>query len=1617
MAQPFVDATSGPLGDTGNTNGVAWGDYDNDGDLDLYLANNGANKLLRNDGGGAFSNQTSGPLGDTGVGYGAIWGDYDNDGDLDLFVSNWDAGSNKLFRNDGGGVFSDQTSASLGGSTGWGRAVAWGDYDNDGDIDLYLIVHGGANKLLRNDGGIFSDQTSGPLGDTGSGNGVAWGDYDNDGDLDLYVAKGDDANKLFRNDGGGAFTDQTSGPLGDTGIGIAVAWGDYDNDGDLDLYLTNNGGNKLFRNDGGGTFSNQTGGPLGDTDYGNAVAWGDYDNDGDLDLYLVNYHTWESNRLLRNDGGGAFSDQTSGPLADMDYGSAVAWGDYDNDGDIDLYLGNTNSSANKLFRNDQSNGNHWLHVNLEGTTSNAAGIGARVRVVTGGLTQIREISGGSSATSQNSLTAEFGLGTATTVDTVEVRWPSGIVQHIVNVSVDRDILAREGIPACSVWPDSLHFGNVRVGSSKDTLMSITNTGGGTLNLNVTENCPHYSIVGGGGPFYLHEGGIGLVYIRFEPTATGTHNCDIQTGSPLCDVLSCTGVGVPECLVEPTSIDFGAVATGSARDTTFTISYYGETSLAGTVSESCAHYSIISGASYNLNPGESHVVTVRFEPTVVGTHPCTIETGDALCTDVSASGAGCPATSRLYVDTDATGLGDGSSWANAYTELRDALAAAGPPCATVIEIWVAEGTYMPTDVTTRNATFRLQSGLALYGGFEGTETLRSQRDWVTNVTVLSGDIGVPADSTDNSYHVVTGSGTDPTAVLDGFTVTKGMSSVYGGGMLTISGSPTVTNVTFSRNYAAEGGGMYCDESNSELTSVVFLDNSSEDGGGGLQTENGNLVLKDVTFSGNTAGWGGGMSSRFGGNHSLTDVVFLGNTSGDGGGLNNMVNDFVLVNVTFSGNVSTGQGGGMYNQNAGGVVELTNVVFWGNSADYGGGMHNDGCDPVLVNVTFSGNTASNSGGGMCTGIYTYPTLINTIYWDNSAVTAGDEIYVADTSTPTISYSLIRGCGGSGGGWDPSLGTDGGGNIDADPLFVNAAGGDLHLSWGSPAIDAGDNSAPGLPGTDIDGNPRIVGATVDMGAYEFQTGCPAGPVYYVDKDATGSGYGTSWANAFTELRDAFAAQGVCSTTTEIWVAAGTYTPTADTTRSATFQLLDSVAVYGGFAGDETTLDERDWVTNVTILSGDIGVAADSSDNSYHVVTASGTDRTAVLDGFTVTGGNADGAGDDERGGGIYNQSGSPTIRNVRVVDNAAEYAAGGMYNNHGSPRLTDVVFEGNDGKHGGGLVIQWAEGDDAELTDVEFIGNSSTNGGGMLCNGASPTLVNVTFVENYASGAGGGMRCSNDASPTVINGLFYGNSTGTGGWGGGFLNSQEGTPVLINVTFSGNVSGEGGGIWADTGSPVLANAILWGDSAVTSGDEIFNSGGASTDIAYSLVEGCGSSGGGWDPTMGTDGGNNIDVDPLFVDAAGGNLRLTASSPALDTGNNAVVPYNLYDLDGNPRIYNGTVDRGAYEHTTLTAIEDPRPEVPTAYALYQNVPNPFNPSTVIRYDVPPGGGHVTVRIYDVAGRLVRTLVDANETAGEKWITWDGRTSWGERSATGVYFYRMTAPGFEMTKKMVLIQ
>ncbi|HSN75189.1 MAG TPA: FG-GAP-like repeat-containing protein [Anaerolineae bacterium] len=450
--------------------GQAWADYDGDGWLDLYVTDSvGPNTLYRNNGDGAFSvsplnDQVALPDHYSG---GASWADYDNDGWPDLLVLGREA--DLLFHNDGGQGFSDVTAEAGVGDTYASKTASWADYDNDGWLDLYVAnwgcvprcartpgSTGEPDQLYRNNGdGAFSNVSALLGGKNGGGGFVArWLDYDNDGDLDIYLVNDEfilpPGNKLFRNDGPGCggwcFSEVAEQAGADTKVmGMGVAADDWDQDGDLDIYFTNAGKAVLLQNQGDGAFVNgaaEAGVELNP----HTVAWGavslDYDNDGARDLYVALMRRDQPgafNPLFRNDGTGVFTDIGHASGAD-DPGPSVgvASADYDNDGWVDLVVGNYDRGY-RLFRNTglASDANRWLALRLVGSGRvNRDAIGARAIVTTSdGRVQMQDVHNGSSVGSGSTLTLHFGLGEAE-IESVEILWPDGASQTVTDLAAN-----------------------------------------------------------------------------------------------------------------------------------------------------------------------------------------------------------------------------------------------------------------------------------------------------------------------------------------------------------------------------------------------------------------------------------------------------------------------------------------------------------------------------------------------------------------------------------------------------------------------------------------------------------------------------------------------------------------------------------------------------------------------------------------------------------------------------------------------------------------------------------------------------------------------------------------------------------------------------------------------------------------------------------------------------------------------------------------------------------------------------------------------------------------------------------------------------------------------------
>lgn len=455
-AQPlFFDGSAGAgIGHPGRNFGVAFGDYDGDGADDIYISrHNAPNLLYRAIGNGQFAEvATQVGIAHAGTTNVSAWGDFDNDGHLDLYLGNRDE-PNILYHNNGDGTFTD-ISASAGVNSGHRtRAVLWGDVDRDGLIDLYVANLAAPNYLYRNNGdGTFTDITAAANAqDFGIAMGSLFFDYDNDGDLDLYLTH--DANQpniLYRNDGTGHFEDvSVASGANIAAQGMGVDFADINHDGFFDLYITNLYENVLLLSNGDGTFT-ETGGPAGVDDLG--MGWGtvflDYDNDGYSDIYVSNdtYFAPFDNLLYRNLGNATFEIVSEGtPLSSPMAGYGVATGDVNSDGKPDLLLVNAGSQdGNQLFLNSTENGHHFIKVRLRGTESNAAAIGARVTLEANGQVQMDEVCAGMGYASQNSFTLHFGLGEAPVIDRLSIRWPNGAVEIYEGLAVDQHYLITEG---------------------------------------------------------------------------------------------------------------------------------------------------------------------------------------------------------------------------------------------------------------------------------------------------------------------------------------------------------------------------------------------------------------------------------------------------------------------------------------------------------------------------------------------------------------------------------------------------------------------------------------------------------------------------------------------------------------------------------------------------------------------------------------------------------------------------------------------------------------------------------------------------------------------------------------------------------------------------------------------------------------------------------------------------------------------------------------------------------------------------------------------------------------------------------------------------------------------
>ncbi|MCP4710010.1 MAG: hypothetical protein GY869_15410 [Planctomycetes bacterium] len=899
----------------------------------------------------------------------------------------------------------------------------------------------------------------------------------------------------------------------------------------------------------------------------------------------------------------------------------------------------------------------------------------------------------------------------------------------------------------------------------------------------------------------------------------------------------------------------------------------------------------------------------------------------------------------YVDQSATGAGTGLTWEDAFTTLDAALNVATKGDI----IYMAEGDYVPqTETATgdpRSCTFNLVDGVSIFGGFPAGGGGWHLHDPDIHETILTGDRD---DFTDNCYHVVTANGVGFDTILSSVTIDSGhangagVEDQKGGGMYVTNSSVQIRNCRFSRNKARlEGGGLYSDNSNPWLIDCEFQVNSTTFGmskGGGMSNRNGSSpVIEKCLFNHNSSVFSGGGMYNSESETTITGCTFEYNYARFGGGIHSYNSaDPNIINCAFIQNTSNVKGGGIYCEL--GSMALVNCIFSGNESYEGGGLKVVESMLNVTNSVFYYNQATEPGGGLsgdCDTISMFD-IANSVFWGNTSSNGGiEEGQIRINDFGGGMYQVIHCCIQDDPG-DATIPFDGisNNNIDTDPKFVDPNGidgiggtfdDDLHLQGISPCVDSGDAlCVPEIVETDFDGNDRIEDGDgdwseeVDMGPFERQVV----DVIYVKEGALGGNNGDNWDDAYAYLADAIEEARINKC--DIWVATGIYypdqsqdVPGGSDDQSASFNLAKQVGIYGGFGGYEHPavfdLADRDLVSNLTILSGDIGIKTSNIDNSYHVVSAlEGVGSGAVLDGFTITDGNAAGVSPDNVGGGIYIDKSYPTITNCIVSGNDAENG-GGIYSNQAGPNISSCTISNNTAVNsGGGMYSNFGI---PNVTRCTFSNNNAVNGGGGgLANNSSMPLLSYCIWRDNQAVTGGGIQNDLNSNPEIKNSLFTGN---TGSQNGGAINNIASYPILANCTLIANQAGEGGGLADDSSSQsTLSNCIFWGnigDFEGIGGGPYYNESaqifdGTLSCISYCCIQGLDT----------LSGNNNIGSDPLFIDAEGpdgtigtadDDLHLIYYSPCINGGDLLGDYSGQVDLDGEVRVRYGVVDMGAYE------------------------------------------------------------------------------------------------------------
>ena len=836
-------------------------------------------------------------------------------------------------------------------------------------------------------------------------------------------------------------------------------------------------------------------------------------------------------------------------------------------------------------------------------------------------------------------------------------------------------------------------------------------------------------------------------------------------------------------------------------------------------------------------------------------------------------AQCPTDGVIYVKSSALAGGNGQSWRTAYNTLQEAINA-GTSCTSQKQIWVAAGTYYPTEKPwgatssdNRDKAFYLRNNLAIYGGFNGDETTLSARNVAAYPTVLSGNIGALGDNSDNCYHVVMTVFNNATTYLDGFTITGG--NANGAGTLSF----TIGSNGYTLNRSSGGGVYNLSNAVPVLVNLAIVNNAATDFGGGMY---------------NT-----------GASPSITNAVFYGNSANYGGGMLNEGASPGIINATFYGNNAVSNGGAIRNYNAAPIIH--NSIIWGNT---GGGtpgiFSSNGSDTTHVSSCIVQGTTVYGGTGNDNS--------NPFFFDASAPAGTDRRWM------TMDDGLRLICG------SPAINTGitEGGNAARDISGVSRPQGSAYDKGAyeyvttPPAVTISANTTfPACPGTNV----MFTAAVTNPGsapAYQwYVNGTATGannsslpyrvvssvPVYvivnngcgkdtsaiinaitatgnriYVDGSVAVSGNGTSWASAFKTLQQGLA-MGSCAA--EIWVAQGTYQPDAGTS----FKMLPDLKIYGGFTNTAVSFSQRNYTLNKTILKGNSDWVVSNENSGPRPL----LDANAVLDGFSII--NGAGANGYPGGGGLYNQNSSPNIVNCIFSNNSADDNGAAVYNLNASPQFFNCTFTNN------------------TVT-------GSNTAAGMFNRTSSPGIVNCMFTGN----TGTAIENVDGSSPIIANCTITNNNSQSSTDAGIYNNISS--PVISNCTVANNQVGFAGGAIFNRGAstPVISNCIVWGNTVAREvpSQGIRSESGSTPQVAFSDIQG------------GVAGTGNLNTDPLFVNTdnpagadgipgtADDGLQLQTCSAAVNTGDNSLLPAGITtDVTGLPRIYsNAWIDMGAYEY-----------------------------------------------------------------------------------------------------------